>query len=75
MKSSEIAEICRQLRQSRLGSPRHGSTLGQILATIRDHGGCIIEYENYERRIVRVYLGSAVERTPDTLIVANYRTY
>ena len=65
-------EVLSTLRRQ-LGTPRR-STLDQIMATIRDHGGCILIYDGRYGEIV-VSIGAPVARTPDTVVMAVSRTY
>lgn len=68
MTDHEISEFLKW----RVGSP-YAHTIGQIQATLRDHGGCVLYFED-GRRSSRYVLGRRVEETADTVVHVNHRT-
>lgn len=60
--------VVQALRTKRVSAGSH--TVGQIAATIRDHGGCWVEYERRESFVV----GESVARDPDTVVLLTDRT-
>ena len=69
MTEHEVSEFLRW----RIGVARQ-HTLGQIMATLRDHGGCIIRHEDADGRSSEYRLGEPVPYNADTVIMTNHRT-
>lgn len=58
----------------RIGTPRQ-HTLGQIMATIRDHEGCYVVYEDADGRRSQYRLGAEVHYNWATVVLTNHRTF